>query len=91
MRVFERLVGLGSLECLKAFLIHWQVAFPISSGGVGLISLKVIVLVTYLGCWALFVPFISSMFFLDFCPFLLEVIGASSLGPFFFQIHLKLM
>jgi len=33
MRVFERLVGLGSLECLKAFLIHQQVVSPISSGG----------------------------------------------------------
>ncbi len=32
MRVFERLVGLGSLESLEAFLIHWQVAFPNFSG-----------------------------------------------------------
>jgi hypothetical protein len=91
MRVFERLVGLGSLECLKAFLIHQQVVFPISSGGVRLIFLKVIALITYLGCWALFVLFISSMFFLDFCPYLLAMIGANSLGPFFFQVQLKSM
>jgi hypothetical protein len=32
MRVFEKLVGLGSLECFEAFLIHRQVAFPIFSG-----------------------------------------------------------
>jgi len=91
MRVFERLVGLGSLECLKAFLIHQQVVSPISSGGVRLIFLKVIALITYLGCWALFVLFISFMFFLDFCPYLLAMIGANSLGPFFFQVQLKSM
>ncbi len=82
MIIFEKLVGLGSLECFKAFLIHQDVAFPISSGGVRLIFSEVIALITYLGSWALFVPFVSSMFFLDFCPFLVEVIGASSLRPF---------
>lgn len=39
----------------------------------------------------LFVFLISFMFFLDFCPFLLEVISASTLGPFLFQVHLKSM
>jgi hypothetical protein len=49
MGFFERLLGLGSLECPKAILVLKQMAFPIFSGGIGLISLEVITLVTYLG------------------------------------------
>jgi hypothetical protein len=49
MGVFERFLGLGSLECPKVFLVWWHMAFPIFSGGVGLISMEVIVLITYLG------------------------------------------
>ncbi len=63
--------------------------FPISSGGVRLISLEVIVLVTYLGSWGLVALVITSKFLLDFCLFLLEAIGVSRLGPLLFQVHLK--
>jgi hypothetical protein len=45
MGVFERL--LGSLECPKAPLVHWQVAFPNSNGGIRLISCEVIALIAY--------------------------------------------
>jgi hypothetical protein len=49
MGVFERLLDLGSLECPEALLIHQHVTFLISSGGVRLISSKVIAPIDYLG------------------------------------------
>jgi hypothetical protein len=77
----------GSLECPKVLLVWWHMALPIFSGGVGLITMEVIVLSTYLGNHALVVLVIVSKFLLDFHPFLLEVIGSS--GPLLFQVHLK--
>jgi len=74
----ERFLGLGSLECPKAFLIYQQVAFPISSGVAGFISLKVIAPTTYVGRWALIVFIITSKFLLDSHSFLLEAIGANN-------------
>jgi hypothetical protein len=47
MGIFERFLGLGSLECPEAFLVYQQVAFPICSGVVQLISLKVIAPTAY--------------------------------------------
>jgi hypothetical protein len=35
---FEKLLGVSPFECLKAFLVRQHVAFPISSGGIRLIS-----------------------------------------------------
>ncbi len=64
-------------------------ALPIFIGGVGLISMKVIVPTAYIGNQALVALVIVSKFLLDFHPFLLEVIG--SLRPFLFQAHLKSM
>jgi hypothetical protein len=49
MGIFEKLLGSGSLKCPEAFLVHQHMAFPISSGGMGLISLEFIVLAIYLG------------------------------------------
>ncbi len=49
MGVFERLLGLGPLECSEVVLICQHVVFSIFNEGVGLISLKVITLVAYLG------------------------------------------
>jgi len=43
-----------------------------------LISLKVIVLVAYLGSWILVTLVIISKFLLDFCSFLLEAIGVNN-------------
>jgi hypothetical protein len=40
------------------------------------------VLVAFLGSWALVVLVITFKFLLDSCPFVLEAIGASSLGSF---------
>jgi len=45
MNFFEKFLGLGSLECLETFLVLCQMALPILSGGVRLISSKVIALV----------------------------------------------
>jgi hypothetical protein len=60
---------MGSLECFKAFLVCWHVAFPIFSGGISLISLKVIALIVYSGSWTLVTIVIVSKFLLDFCSF----------------------
>jgi len=57
--------------------------------GVWLISLEVIALTTYLGNWALKAPIATSKFLLDFHLLLLKTIGASSLRPLPFQVHLK--
>ncbi len=88
MGIFEKLLGLGSLKCLKAPLVYRQVTLPISSRGIGLISLEVIAQVAYLRSWALVTLVITSKFLLDFRPFLLEAIGAINLGPIPFQVHL---
>jgi len=60
------------------------VVFPISNGRVGLIASKIIILATYLGSWALVSLVIVSIF-------LLEAIGASKLGSFPLQAHLRSM
>jgi hypothetical protein len=39
--------------------------------------------------WALIVPIIDATFLLDFCPFLLEVIGVSKSSLYFFQAHFE--
>jgi hypothetical protein len=46
-----------------------------NKGGVGLISTKVMMLMAYLGSWALVAPIIVIKFFLNYHLFLLEVIG----------------
>jgi hypothetical protein len=74
MGVFKWLSGLGSLECLKAPFVCWQVVLPIFSGGIKLISLKI-------GSWTLIALVIISRFLLDFRSFLLEAIGVNSLKP----------
>lgn len=78
MRIFERLLGPCLLECLETLLFCQQAIFPIFSGGIGLISLEVITLATYLRSWAIVALVIAFRFLLDSCPFLLEVIGVSS-------------
>jgi hypothetical protein len=37
--ILKRFLGPGSLKCPETFLVCWQVALPISSGGAGFISL----------------------------------------------------
>jgi hypothetical protein len=49
MKVFEKKLGLNSLECLETHLVFHQVVFPIFNEGVRLISSKIIALITYLG------------------------------------------
>jgi hypothetical protein len=91
MEVFERFLGPSSLECLEAPFVPWHVVLLIYSGGIRLISSKVIVPFTYLRSWALVIIVIVSRFLLDSCPFLLEAIGVNGLGPFLFQAHIRLM
>lgn len=64
-------------------------ALTIFIGGIGLISLNVIALATYLKSWALVTSVIASRFLLDFHLFLLKAIGANSLGSLPFQAHLR--
>jgi hypothetical protein len=63
---------------------------PHFSWGVNFISSKFITLTNYLRCWALVAPITGVRFFLDLCPFLLEVIGAIDSYIFPFLDHLKL-
>jgi hypothetical protein len=70
--------------------VHRHVTLPISSGDIGLILVDIIVLVAFLGSWALVVLVITFRFLLDSYPFLLEAIGASNLGSFPFHVHLRL-
>ncbi len=91
MEIFERLLGVGSLDCLEVLLVHQQVVLPISSGGVWSISLEVITLIAYLGNWAIIALVITSKFLLDFHQFLLEAIGVSNSRPLLLQTHLKSM
>jgi hypothetical protein len=39
--------------------------------------------------WALIVPIIDATFLLDFCPFLLEVIGVSKSSLYLFKAHFE--
>jgi hypothetical protein len=89
MGVFFKLLGLGSLECPKAPLVHLQVALTIFNGGIRLTSSNVIALATYLGSWALITFVIASRFLLDFRQFWLKATGANSSGSLPFQTHLK--
>jgi hypothetical protein len=60
--------------------VRRHVRLPISNGGIGLILVGTIVLVAFLGSWALVVLVIIFRFLLDSCPLLLEAFGTSSLG-----------
>lgn len=66
-------------------------AFPIFSGGIRLISLKVITQIAYMGSWVLVAHVIASKFLLDLCAFLLEMIVVNKPKSFLFLIHLRLM
>jgi hypothetical protein len=72
--VFGRLLGLGSFDSLKGPLVHKQTSFPITFGGVGLISTFTIAPTTYLGYWALVTLVIVVRFMVDQHPFFLEAL-----------------
>lgn len=72
---FEKLLCMGSLECFQVPLVHRQVCFFISNGGLSFIFVKGIVLMAYLGNWALVALVIASRFMLDFHILLLEGIN----------------
>lgn len=91
MQVFGRLLSSNFFECLQASLVCQQVSLPVFYKGVSLILVEVIASITYLASWALVTPIIASRLLLDSRPFLLEVIGATSLGLFPFQAYLKLV
>ncbi len=63
---------------------------PHFSWGVSFISSKFIAPMNYLRSWALVAPITNVRFFLDICPFLLEMIGAIDSYIFPFLSHLKL-
>jgi hypothetical protein len=89
IQVFKWLLCPGFFECLKTFLVHQQISLPIFNGGIVLICIKTIVLVTYLGNWALVAHVIVFRLLLNSRPFLLEAIGASNLGSFPFRVYLR--
>jgi hypothetical protein len=90
MGVFEKLLGLGSLESLEAFLLCQLVAIPIFNDNIRLISLEVIVPTIYLSYWAIIALITIFRLLLDLRSFFFEAIGVSSLGSFLFQAHLRL-
>ncbi len=63
---FLEIFGSSSLECPKAPLVCQQVALPISSEGVMLISSEIIALTAYLGSWPLIAPIITFRLLLNF-------------------------
>jgi len=89
MRVLKFFLGPGSLECLKVLLVNRQVVFSTFNGSTRLIFLKVIAPTIFLG--VLVVLIIVFRFWLDYCPFLLEAIGASSLRAALLEVHLRLV
>lgn len=82
MGVFEKLLGLGSLECPKTLLVHQQVALLISNGGHKVDFFEGHCSSCLFGNWALVAPMIISKFLLDYHMFLLEVIGVNSSKSF---------
>ncbi len=90
MGIFYKLLGLSSMVYFEAFFVRLHVVLPISSEGIRVISLEVIVPIVYLGSWALVALVIASRNLLDLHSSLLEAIGVSSLGPLIFQAHLRL-
>ncbi len=74
MGVFKRF-----LKYLETLFVHQHVILPISSGGIRL----------SFGSWALIALVITFKFLLNYHPFLLEVIGVSSLESLPFQAHLR--
>jgi hypothetical protein len=89
--IFYKHLGLCSLQCLHAFLVHWKVALPIFSGGIWPISLKLITQIAYMWSWALVAHVITSRFLLDFCPFLLKMIVVNNIRLLISLIHVRLV
>jgi hypothetical protein len=84
MQVFMRLWSLSFLDYTYALLVCQQVSFPISCGGISLISIVLIASMAYLGSWAFVTPIISAKFLSNHCLFLLKAIGVNSFGPLAF-------
>ncbi len=70
-KVFRCLLGPGSFDSLEGPLAHKQASFPITFGGIGLISTSTSAPTTYLGSWAFVVSVKVTRFMVDQCPFLL--------------------
>jgi len=59
-----------------------QVTFFVSFERIIFISIDVIIMVVYLGSWAVIAPIINVTFPIDNCLFLLEAIGANDYSTF---------
>lgn len=88
---FWKIHGPRFFELFLDHLSALVVSFPISHGGIHLISTKLISMVVSLRNWALIATTITTRFILNHHPLLkLEMISASTFGPFPFETHLKL-
>jgi len=94
MGIFERLLCLGSLKCFGVFIVYQHVILLVlKGGGIRLIFLEVIVLIVYLGSWALMIIIIILKFLLNFHLLKLKLIGCEQfrafpfLGFFFRGLH----
>jgi len=84
-RSFDNLKRILAFDNLKRVLAYKQVFLPITFGGIKLISMATITLVTYLGNWALVVSIIFVTFMVDQGPFLLKALHESTITPSFFD------
>jgi hypothetical protein len=75
--MFGHLLGLGSFDSLEGSIVCKQISFPITFGGVELISTSTITPTTYLRSWAQ-------------CPFLFEALAQVDNNTFPFPQHFKM-
>jgi hypothetical protein len=72
--MFGRLLGSRSFNSLEGPPTCKQVFFPITFGGIRLISTTIIPLIDYLRSWAFIVSIIFARFMVDHPPFLFETL-----------------
>jgi len=89
LQMFERLLGPRSFNSPKGPLAHKQACFPITFGGIELISTSTIAPTTYLRNWALIALVIVVRFMVDRHPFLVEASTQINNNTFLFQQHFK--
>jgi hypothetical protein len=63
--MFGCLLGLGSFDRLKRHLVCKQASFPITFGGIELISTSIIAPIAYLRSWAFVASIIVVRFMVD--------------------------
>jgi hypothetical protein len=87
--MFRHLSSLRSFDSPKGPLVHKQTSFPITFGGIEIISTSTMTPTTYLKSWAFVVSIIVAKFMVDQCLFLLKALARVNNDTFPFKQHLK--